>query len=139
MSLFLWDSPYYSSTVVYWMKSINKSKCSTSVAFLHGLPFWYTYLYWQHTCILIGESKYFKKECYDFMFQLTNQNAEFDILLLPIMNCSRLGNATNVIHFNLLLFRPIYYSVSTRKWKSIGIGNSTMYISCFILFNNSNL
>ena len=42
------------------------------------------------------------------------------------MNCSRLGNATNVIHFNLLLFRPIYYSVSTRKWKSIGIGNSTI-------------
>ena len=50
-------------------------------------------------------------------------NAEFDIL--PIMNHSRLENATDVIHFNLLIFRPIYYSVSTRKWKSIGIGNST--------------
>ena len=57
------------------------------------------------------------------MFQLTNENAEF--VILPIMNCSRLGNATDVIHLDLLLFRPIYYSVSTRKQKSIGIGNST--------------
>ena len=35
-----------------------------------------------------------------------------------LMNCSTLGNATDVIHFDLLLFRSIYYSVST-------IGNST--------------
>ena len=72
---------------------------------------------------MIGQSKYVKKESYDFTFQLTNQNVEFDIL--PIMNCSGLGNTNDVIHFDLLLFRPIYYSVSTRKWKSIGIGNST--------------
>ena len=39
---------------------------------------------------------------------------------------SRLGNAINVIHFDLLLFHLIYYSVSTRKRKSIGIGNSTL-------------
>ena len=54
---------------------------------------------------------------------MTNQKPEFVTLL--IMNCSRLGNATDVIHFDLLLFCPTYYSVSTRKWKSIGIGNST--------------
>ena len=48
--------------------------------------------------------------------------------VLPIINCSRLGNATDVTHFDLLLFRPIYYSVSTRKWKSIIIGNSTRIV-----------
>ena len=51
--------------------------------------------------ILIGQLKYVKKECYDFTFQLTNQNAEFDILY-HIMNFSRLGNATDdVLHFDL--------------------------------------
>ena len=68
------------------------------------------------------------------MFQLTNQNADFDIL--PIMNCSRLGNATDVTHFDLLLFRPIYYSVSTRKWKSIGIGNSTDIVDVWLTPHN---
>ena len=40
----------------------------------------------------------------------------------------RLGNTTDVIHFDLLLFCPIYYSVSTRKRKSIGFGYSTKII-----------
>ena len=71
------------------------------------------------------------------MSQLTNQNPEFDIL--PIMNYSRLGNTTDVIHLDLLLFRPIYYSVSTRKQKSIGIGNSTitdLKKKCDLFFEN---
>ena len=61
--------------------------------------------------------------------KLTNLNAEFDIL--PIMNCIKLVDVTDVIHFDSLLFCPIYNSVSTRKWKSIGTGNST---TIYIIF-----
>ena len=39
------------------------------------------------------------------------------------------------IHFDLLLFLPIYYSVSKLKWKSIGVGNSTLDSFAFFAAN----